>query len=282
MSRREPFWSAGARALHAALRAACFALLVVGSGPSDAAEQACGEPATLRFDIVDKITRSEIGFTEGLEVRDGRLYESTGSVDSKSGINVISLDGKVTRLVDLGTSVFGEGLTILNDQIFQLTWQEHKVFVYDRAGHLKREMHNPREGWGMTNDGTNLIFSDGSPSFFYADPETFAIRKSVLIRSNQPGEIWDLNELELVDGQLYGNIWQTHTIVRIDPATGCINGQADLRKLWDVTEPDERGPINPRDAVLNGIAYDHKTGLFYLTGKLWKTIFVGRFTETSH
>jgi glutaminyl-peptide cyclotransferase len=278
MSRREPFWSAGARALHALLGVACLALLA-DFGPSYAAQQACGEPATLRFNIVDKITRSEIGFTEGLEVRDGQLYESTGSVDGRSGINVISFDGTVTRLVDLGTSVFGEGLTILDDQIFQLTWKEHKVFVYDRAGKLKREMNNPREGWGMTNDGTNLIFSDGGPSFYYADPETFAIRRSVPLRTNQPGEIWDLNELELVDGQLYGNIWETRTILRIDPTTGCINGRADMSVLFEATSPDERGPINPQDAVLNGIAYDRKTGLFYLTGKLWKIMFSGRFTE---
>jgi glutamine cyclotransferase len=187
----------------------------------------------------------------------------------------------VTRLADIGTSVFGEGLTILKDEVFQLTWQEHRVFAYDLAGKLKREMRNPRDGWGLTNDGTNLIFSDGGPSFYYADPRTFVIRKSVPIRSNRPRDIEGLNELELVDGKLFGNIFTTRTIVRLDPASGCVEGVADLSVLWQAMSPEERDEIDTPDSVLNGIAYDPKTGLFFLTGKLWKTIFTGRFTETS-
>jgi glutamine cyclotransferase len=264
-----------------ALQSASLALLGQCS-PVEPSTQACREPATLRFNIVDKITRSEIGFTQGLEVHNDRLYESTGRVDGTTRLNTISFDGKVTRLADLGTSVFGEGLTILKDEVFQLTWQEHRVFVYDLAGKLKREMRNPRDGWGLTNDGTNLIFSDGGPSFYYADPRTFVIRKSVLIRSNRPRDIEGLNELELVDGKLFGNIFTTRTIVRLDPASGCVEGVADLSVLWQAMSPEERDEIDTPDSVLNGIAYNPKSGLFYLTGKLWKTIFTGRFTETSH
>ena len=194
---------------------------------------------------------------------------------------MISFDGKVTRLADKGTTVFGEGLTILKDEVFQLTWQEHQVFVYDLAGKFKREMRNPRDGWGLSNDGTDLIFSDGGPSFYYADPRTFAIRKAVRIRMNRPGEVEGLNELELVNGKLFGNIFTTRAIVRIDPASGCIDGIADLSVLWQAMSPEERAAIDTPESVLNGIAYDAKTGLFYLTGKLWKTIFTGRFTETT-
>jgi glutaminyl-peptide cyclotransferase len=244
--------------------------------------RACREPTTLRFDIVSKITRSEIGFTQGLEVHGDGLYESTGRIGGTTRLNLISLDGTVKRLSDLGTTVFGEGLTILKDEVFQLTWQEHVVFVYDLAGKLKRKMHNPREGWGLSNDGTNLIFSDGGPSFYYVDPRTFAIRKSVRIRTNRPGDVEGLNELELVGGKLFGNIFTTHAIVRLDPESGCIDGIADLSALWQAMSPEERAEIDTPDSVLNGIAYDSKTGLFYLTGKLWKTIFAGRFTETSH
>jgi glutamine cyclotransferase len=183
-------------------------------------------------------------------------------------------------LADKGSTVFGEGLTILKDEVFQLTWQEHEVFVYDLAGKLKREMRNPRDGWGLTNDGTNLIFSDGGPSFYYADPRTFAIRKSVRIRTNRPGDVQGLNELELVGGKLFGNIFTTRFIVRLDPTNGCIDGFADLSVLWQAMSPEERAAIDTQESVLNGIAYDAKTGLFYLTGKLWKTIFTGRFTET--
>jgi glutaminyl-peptide cyclotransferase len=276
MSKRRP-WQQALRAVWQSLSLA----LLVQCSPADPSTQACREPAMLRFDIVDKITRSEIGFTQGLEVHDDRLYESTGRIGGTTKLNLISFDGKVTRLADLGIAVFGEGLTILKDEVFQLTWQEHQVFVYDLAGNLKREMRNPRDGWGLTNDGTNLIFSDGGPSFYYVDPLTFTIRKSVLIRTNRPGNIEGLNELELVGGKLFGNIFTTRAIVRIDPASGCIDGVADLSVLWQAMSPEERAALDTSESVLNGIAYDAKTGLFYLTGKLWKTIFTGRFTETS-
>jgi glutaminyl-peptide cyclotransferase len=276
MSKRRP-WQ---QALFAVWQSASLVLLVQCS-PADPSTQACREPAMLRFDIVDKITRSEIGFTQGLEVRDNRLYESTGRIGGTTRLNLISFDGKVTRLTDLGNTVFGEGLTILKDEVFQLTWQEHQVFVYDLAGNLKREMRNPRDGWGLTNDGTDLIFSDGGHSFYYVDPLTFAIRKSVRIRTKRPGNIEGLNELELVGGKLFGNIFTTRTIVRINPASGCIDGIADLSVLWQAMSPEERAALDPSESVLNGIAYDAKTGLFYLTGKLWKTIFTGRFIETS-
>jgi glutamine cyclotransferase len=268
-------------ALFAVLQSTSLALFIQASSAAPST-QACREPTTLHFDIVSKITRSEIGFTQGLEAHGDGLYESTGRIGGTTRLNVISLDGKVKRLTDLGTTAFGEGLTILNDEVFQLTWQEHKVFVYDLDGKLKREMRNPREGWGLSNDGTDLIFSDGGPSFYYANPRTFTIRKSVRIRTNRPGDVEGLNELELAGGKLFGNIFTTRAIVRIDPKSGCIDGIADLSVLWQAMNPEERAAIGTSESVLNGIAYDAKTDLFYLTGKLWKSIFAGHFTETSH
>jgi len=265
----------------AGLAALVLVVLLLWGAPETLLAQGCREPTPLRFEVANKIVRSELGFTQGLEFRDGALYESTGKIAGTTRLNVIALNGQVKTLTDLGTTVFGEGLTILNDEIYQLTWQEHQVFVYDLAANRKRSMRNPREGWGLTNDGANLIFSDGSPSFFYADPKTFAIRKTVRIRTNRPGNIEGLNELELVGGRLYGNIFQTWSIVRIDPASGCIDGIADLRGLWDRMTADEKAQINSDrgNFVLNGIAHDGNTGLFYLTGKRWGVIFSGRFTE---
>jgi glutaminyl-peptide cyclotransferase len=277
MSKRRP----RQLALRALRQNAGLSLLILCS-PAHASTQACREPAMLQFNIVSKMPRSEVGFTQGFELHDNGLYESTGRIGGTTRLNVISLDGKVKQLTDLGTTVFGEGLTILRDEVFQLTWQEHAVFVYDLSGKLKRKMHNPRDGWGLSNDGTNLIFSDGGPSFYYADPRTFAIRKAVRIRMNRPGEVEGLNELELVNGKLFGNIFTTRDIVRIDLKSGCIDGIADLGVLWQTMSPEERAEIDTPESVLNGIAYDGKTGLFYLTGKLWKTIFTGRFTEASH
>jgi glutamine cyclotransferase len=241
--------------------------------------QQCARPAQLRFEVTGKIVRSEVGFTQGLEYRDGKLYESTGAIGGHSGLATIAPDGKVTRLHEQGTKVFGEGLTILNDEMFQLTWQEHEVFVYDLDGKHKRTMKNPREGWGLTNDGTNLIFSDGSPSFFVVDPATFTIKREVKLKSDKPGNIDGLNELELIDGKLWGNIFQTNTILRIDPESGCIEAQADLGSLWrSMTDADKKQVTADANNVLNGIAYDKATGTFYVTGKRWRTIFAGKFS----
>lgn len=251
-------------------------LLVAAATPSLA--QGCADPGLMRFDVTSKIVRSRVGFTQGLELRNGVLYESTGNVGGTTQINTITLDGKVTTLADRGRKVFGEGLTILNDEVVQLTWQERQVFVYDLAGKPKRQMHNPRDGWGLSHDGTSLLFTDGGSSLYYADPATFKISKSVPIRAGK-NEVAGVNELERVDGKLYGNIFTTRSIVRFDPALGCIDAVADLRVLWDVMTPEERASTDSTENVLNGIAYDDKSGLFYITGKRWRAIFVGRFRD---
>ncbi len=248
--------------------------------PVRAAAQDCSAPVALEFQVEGKIVRSTTGFTQGLELRDGRLYESTGRIGGTTRLNVISLDGAVTTLLDRGTAVFGEGLTILNDEVFQLTWQEHQVFAYDVAGKQKRAMRNPRDGWGLTNDGKRLLFTDGGGSIYFADPVSFAIGGSLRVKSSAPGEIVGLNELELVRGKLFANIFTTRVIVRIDMASGCVDGVADLGVLWSAMTPAERAKVEASSQnVLNGIAHDDKSGLFYLTGKLWPVIFVGRFSE---
>ncbi len=252
-------------------------IALVFAGAAHAAD--CARPKELRFEVTGKIVRSEVGFTQGLEWRDGRLFESTGAVGGHSGLNTIAPDGTVTRLRDDGTRYFGEGLTILNDEIYQLTWQEHDVYVYDLAGKPKRTLKNPREGWGLTNDGASLIFSDGSPSFYVADPATFAVKREVKLRTDRPGDIYGLNELELVDGKLYGNLFQTQTIVRIDPQSGCIEARANLGSLWRSFSDADKKQVMSEENVLNGIAYDAASGLFYVTGKRWRTIFAGKFIE---
>ena len=239
----------------------------------------CARPKDLRFEVTGKIVRSEVGFTQGLEWRDGKLFESTGAIGNHSGLNTIAPDGNVIKLRDDGTRYFGEGLTILNDEIYQLTWQEHDVFVYDLAGQRKRTMRNPREGWGLTNDGTSLILSDGGPSFYFADPATFTIQREVKIKTDRPGDVLGLNELELVDGKLYGNLFQTQTIVRIDPQTGCVEARANMGSLWRSFTDADKKQVTSEENVLNGIAYDKARALFYVTGKRWRTIFAGKFIE---
>ena len=254
-----------------------FLLALAFAATAQAAD--CARPKELRFEVTGKIVRSEVGFTQGLEWREGKLYESTGAVGGHSGLNTIAPDGAVTKLRDDGTHYFGEGLTIINDEIYQLTWQEHDVFVYDLAGKPKRTLKNPREGWGLTNDGASLIFSDGGPSFYFADPKTFAITREVKIKADRPGDVFGLNELELADGKLYGNLFQTQTIVRIDPASGCIEARANMGSLWRSFSDADKKQVMSEENVLNGIAHDKASGLFYVTGKRWRTIFVGKFIE---
>jgi glutamine cyclotransferase len=260
------------------LAGAALALLSVTAGTGGAIAAECPRPAPLHFEVTGRIVRSAVGFTQGLEWRDGKLFESTGAIGDHSGLNTIAPDGKVVNLLDQGTKVFGEGLTIIGDEMFQLTWTEHQVFVYGLDGKLKRTMRNPREGWGLTNDGTSLIFSDGGPAFYFADPKTFAITREVKIKSDR-GEVLGLNELELVDGKLYGNLFLTNTIVRIDPASGCVEARADLGVLWRAMTPEDKKQVTSSEQnVLNGIAYDSASGNFYLTGKRWRTIFIGKFS----
>jgi glutamine cyclotransferase len=234
----------------------------------------------LRFDVTGKIIRTEAGFTQGLAWHDGRLFESTGAMDGRSGINVIAPDGTVSNLVDHGTRVFGEGLTVLKAEMFQLTWRDGEVLVYDLSGKLKRTMKNPRHGWGLTNDGENLIFSDGGPCFFLADPKSFAVTRAVKIESDRPGDVRGLNDMQFVEGKLYGNLYPSNRIALIDPASGYIEAYADMSTLWhSMADADKMQVTADPDNVLNGLAYDPETQLFYVTGKRWRTIFVGRFSR---
>jgi glutamine cyclotransferase len=240
----------------------------------------CPVPTMLDFVVESKITRSVAGYTQGLEFRDGKLYESTGRVGGGTKLNLIGLDGTVTTLADLGGAVFGEGLTILNGEIFQLTWKENLVFVYDLRGNLLRRMTNPRLGWGLANDGRKLIFTDGEGALHYANPKTFALTGQVPLRIAEGEPPTWLNEIEYVDGKLYGNIYTSDWIVRVDPASGCVEAAADMTLLREGMTREEVAEIavDPGN-VLNGIARDGRSGLFYITGKRWPMIYVGRFRD---
>jgi glutamine cyclotransferase len=260
-----------------AIGIAAFAAALV---PAAVQAQSCPDPQRLRFETARKIVRSELGFTQGLEFRDGRLYESTGAIGGSSRLNVIALDGTVTRLADHGTRVFGEGLTILDDEIFQLTWTERQVFVYDLAGKLKRTMRNPRDGWGLTNDRRSLIFTDGGGALHEAEPKTFRLGKTTKIGASFAREVNGVNELEFVGGKIYGNVFTTRMIVRIDAKSGCVDALVDLSPLIARMPADEKAQLAAdSNNVANGIAHDATSGLFYLTGKRWKAIYVGRFAE---
>ncbi len=251
---------------------------VLGAQAQPANKDICPAPKGMGFAVQHKINLSITGFTEGLEVHGRDIYESTGALGGGTRLMRIAPDGHVTVINDPDQKYFGEGLTFLGDRAYQLSWKDHQVFVYDKNFKVIRTMGNPYEGWGLTNDGHQLIAGDGTPHLYFADPADFHLTRTVAVRRvDQPVD--NINELEYVGGKIYANIWLTREIVRIDPKNGCVDAEADMSSLWTEMDLGQQYEINANpDAVLNGIAYDPQQKLFYVTGKDWPVIFAGHFT----
>ena len=211
-------------------------------------------------------------FTQGLIIRDGVLYESTGR--SPSTIRKVRLeDGVVLQRRELDPAIFGEGLTELDGRLLTLTWTDGKGFIWNPADLTPQgEFAYEGEGWGLTTDGQRLILSDGGPHLRFLDRTTFAQTGEVPVTLNGR-RVGQLNELEWIEGEVWANIWQTDFIVRINPTTGVITGVVDLTGLL----PDRTG-MDPRDDVLNGIAWDPQGRRLFVTGKNWPSLFEIRLT----
>ena len=209
-------------------------------------------------------------FTEGFEIRDGYLYESTGQ-EGTSAIYKIDLSNlKVVKEYKLEDKYFGEGITILNGKLYQLTYKTQIGFVRDMNTFelIKTWNYKNEQGWGMTNDGKYLIMSDGTEFLTYLDPETLNVVKRIQICNNK-GVVINLNELEYIKGEIWANIWMTDTIVKIDPKTGKIVAVIDLKGLLSSSLTNQKS----EDEVLNGIAYDNEKNKVYVTGKFWPKFF---------
>jgi glutamine cyclotransferase len=262
---------------------ALLAALIVGWAaglapvPATAAQTAPVPPAATAvpvygFEVVRTFPHDPGAFTQGLTWRDGHLLESTGRYPST--VRRVRLeDGVVLLKRELDLAYFGEGLTEIDGRVFTLTWTSGKAFVWNAADLTLLEEHDyPGEGWGLTDDGTRLILSDGNPTLRFLDPRTFAETGRVTVTlSGRP--VRRINELEWVEGEVFANVWQTDVILRIDPATGVVTGIIDLTGLM----PDRRG-LDPTDAVLNGIAWDAEGRRLFVTGKNWPTLFEIRLT----
>jgi glutamine cyclotransferase len=173
--------------------------------------------------------------------------------------------GKVLNEIKLEAEYFGEGITILNDKIYQLSWKENTAFVYNLDFKLINKFSYQGEGWGLSNNGKLLIMSNGSQYIYFRDPKTFEITKKIEVKNNdQP--VKKINELEYHNGFIYANIWQTDYIIKIDARTGSVAGYLDLE---GILKTDYKGEID----VLNGIAYDSESETFLVTGKLWPKIY---------
>lgn len=219
------------------------------------------------YKVINTYPHDRNAFTEGLVFEDGVLYEGTG-LHGYSTLRRVKLEtGEILKIRELPPQFFGEGVTIYENKIIQLTWQSHIGFVYDKYSFkLLQEFNYPDEGWGITHDGKHLIMSDGTETLHFLDPETFEEVSQIEVSANDI-PITRINELEYIQGEIYANIWHTERIARIDPLTGQVIGWIDLKGI--LSSKDDSKTVD----VLNGIAYDTKNNRLFVTGKFWPKLF---------
>lgn len=224
---------------------------------------------TLTYTVIAQYPHDTASYTEGLELHNGKLYESGGDFINSMVQSGDLKTGKIDKKYKMGSpTIFGEGLTILNDKLYQLTWQTHDVYVYDVKDITKviQKFTWPYEGWGMTNNGTDLIITTGGTDLYFVDPATFKVKNSVHIHDDN-GPVDSVNELEYVDGFVWGNVYTTKDILKIDPTTGAVVGKMSFNNLPGTDS------IPGRTEYFNGIAYDSKSKSFFITGKRWPKIY---------
>ena len=247
-----------------AVSVASLALLGVSiSGPSGRNHSA----PQYGYKIVKVYPHDPAAFTQGLEFRDGFLYEGTG-LYGRSTLRKEDLQtGKILQQIALPPRYFGEGITVLGQRIFQLTWKAHTGFEYDGNTFQRlKEFGYPGEGWGLANDGREIYMSDGTPQIRCLDAAGFRELRRITVHDGDDG-IENLNELEWVRGELYANVWGTNRIARISPSDGAVTGWIDLPGLLTQQE------LEAGADVLNGIAYDAVADRLFVTGKLWPKLF---------
>jgi len=218
------------------------------------------------FRVVNTYPHDRNAFTQGLEYREGFLYEGTGMV-GRSALRKVKLEtGQLLQSFDLPQPFFGEGITVLPQEILQLTWQSQTGFIYDKNFRVLKSFSYPGEGWGITNDGKQLYMSDGTAQIRVWDRSSLKeVRRITVSDAGKP--VTELNELEFIRGEIWANVWQTDRIARISPADGRVLGWIDLTGILPKSERTNA------DAVLNGIAYDSATDRIFVTGKLWPKLF---------
>lgn len=233
------------------------------------------KPKQLSYQVINSYPHLKTSYTQGLEYYKGYLYEGTGENGHSKLLKVDIKTGKPLQTFDMDDKYFGEGITILNNKIYQITYHAQKGFVYDLETFAVIDSFNYKseQGWGLTNDGTHLIMSDGTNVLTWLNPEDFSIVKTIQV-ANDRGTMNVLNELEYIDGIIYANIYTTDFIVKIDVSTGKVLEEINLKGLIDMYHKPE-----DRIDVLNGIAYDKENDKIYVTGKLFPRLFEVKFIE---
>jgi len=235
--------------------------------PQSVVGQRATDAPVYRVEVLHTFPHDPTSFTQGLEFRNGYLYEGTG-LNGRSRLRREELEtGHLLNEIPVDSEYFGEGITVLNRQVIQLTWQSHIGFVYDRSSFQRlRTFSYAGEGWGLTNDGRTIYMSDGTSQLRLLDGTSLQELKRITVHEGAK-EVEELNELEWIRGEIWANVWRTDRIVRISPRDGTVLGWIDLSGLLTAQEL-----ANGAD-VLNGIAYDAGKDRVYVTGKLWPKLF---------
>lgn len=224
-------------------------------------------PAKFSYQIVNIWPHDPNAFTQGLVFLDGKLLESTGQQGQSSLRSVELQTGKVLKKVDVPIPYFAEGIALLNNKIYQLTWEHQVGFVYDAQTLEKTGQFNySGEGWGLATDGRSLLLSDGSNRIRFLDPDSFRVTKTIAVVDGKT-PVNQLNELEYVNGEIYANIWHDDRIAVIDPENGHVKAWIDLAGLL------QPGDVADPEGVLNGIAFDQAGDRLFVTGKLWPRLY---------
>jgi glutaminyl-peptide cyclotransferase len=221
------------------------------------------------YQVVRTYPHDTGAYTEGFFYLDGYFYEATGNVGASTIRKVDMNTGKVLQKADLPPPDYGEGIVAWKNRLIELTWQSHKGYIYDLKTFKRTgQFDYPGEGWALTEDGHHIYMSDGTPTLRILDPATLKqVGKIDVTAEGRP--VANLNELEWVKGEIYANVWLTHFIARIDPATGKVVGVINLTGLGPKPEETQ----DPSNDVLNGIAYDAKQDRLFVTGKRWPLIY---------
>jgi glutamine cyclotransferase len=255
--------------------AACARQSEGGDVPPDPVVAVGGQPARYSYEVRHVWPHDPGAFTQGLVYREGDFLESTGLYGESSLRDVDPETGRVLKEVTVPQEYFAEGLAVVGDKAYQLTWRNGLGFIYDVSTFRKEgEFHYEGEGWGLTTDGRLLVMSDGTSRIRFIDPAHFSVVRTIDVTvAGRP--VSELNELEWIKGEIFANVWRTDEIVRIDPQTGAVRGEIDLADVLPWTDRTRQTD------VMNGIAYDEGKDRLFITGKKWPKLFEVRLKPAS-